>query len=189
MCELATDWAILQRGLLPAAKLVLWHLCDRHTAGSGCFPSQDHLIAAAEISRASLNTQLRRLEDAGLIRRQRRSGRDPKQWKSTRYILGFEADFAQKPGEFFGQRNGQKPSADFAQTPAKPRPDFDQKHPKPCPDSEQSHLRILDTNLVRKKLLPRVAHAQARMTHTRGKPSKPPASLPAARAFASRQGP
>ncbi len=151
MSELATDWAILQRGLLPAAKLVLWHLCDRHTPGSGCFPSQEHLTAAAEISRASLNTQLRRLEDAGLIRRQRRPGQGPKQWKSTRYILGFEADFPQKPGQFIGQRNGQKPSPDLAQTPAKPCPDFDQKHSKPCPDSEQSHLRILDTNLVRKK--------------------------------------
>ncbi len=151
MSELATDWAIRQRGLLPAAKLVLWHLCDRHTPDSGCFPSQDHLITAAEISRASLNTQLRRLEDAGLIHRQRRPGQAARQWKSTRYILGFEADFAQKPGEFFGQRNGQKPSPDLAQTPAKPCPDFDQKHPKPCPESEQSHLRILDTNLVRKK--------------------------------------
>ena len=140
MSELATHWAILQRGLLPAAKLVLWHLCDRHTPGSGCFPSQDHLIAAAEISRASLNTQLRRLEDAGLIRRQRRLGQGPGQWKPTRYVLGFEADFGQKQGQVLGQRNGQKPSPDFAHTPA-----------KPCPDFEQSHLRILDTNLVRKK--------------------------------------
>ena len=178
MSELATHWAILQRGLLPAAKLVLWHLCDRHTPGSGCFPSQDHLIAAAEISRASLNTQLRRLEDAGLIRRQRRPGRVQGQWKSTRYVLGFEAHFAQKSGQVFGQRNGQKPSPDLAQTPA-----------KPCPDFEQSHLRILDTNLVRKKLLPRVAHAHARRAHTRGKPPKPPAWQPAARAFAMRQGP
>ncbi len=151
MSELATDWAILQRGLLPAAKLVLWHLCDRHTPGWGCFPSQDHLIADAEISRASLNTRLRRLEDAGLIRRQRRPGQGPRQWKSTRYVLGFEADFAQKQGQVLGQRNPQKPSPDFVQTPAKPCPDFDQKHSKPCPDSEQSHLRILDTNLVRKK--------------------------------------
>ena len=188
MSEQATDWAIRQRGLLPAAKLVLWHLCDRHTPGSGCFPSQDHLIAAAEISSASLNTQLRRLGDAGLIRRQRRPGQGPGQWKSTRYILGFEADFAQKSGRVFGQRNGQKPTPDLAQSPAKPCLDFDQKHPKPCPDSEQSQLRILDTNLVRKKLLPRLARTRARMTHTRGRPLKPPASQPAARALASRQG-
>ena len=66
MIELATGWAILQRGLHPAAKLVLWHLCDRHTLGSGCFPSQDQPTADAEISRASLNTHLRKLEDAGL---------------------------------------------------------------------------------------------------------------------------
>ncbi len=97
MSDLATDWAIQQRRLHPAAKLVLWHLCDRHTPGSGCFPSQEQLTTDAEISRASLNTQLRRLEDAGLIRRQRRPGRGPTPWKSTRYTLGFEADFPQKP--------------------------------------------------------------------------------------------
>ena len=79
MSELATDWAILQRGLHPAAKLVLWYLCDRHTPDFGCYPSQDQLAADAEISRASLNTQLRRLEDAGLIRRQRRPGQGPKE--------------------------------------------------------------------------------------------------------------
>ena len=162
MSDLATDWAILQRGLHPTAKLVLWHLCDRHTLGSGCFPSQEQLTADAEISRASLNIQLRRLEEAGLIRRQRRPGRGPTPWKSTRYILGFEADFPQKPSPDSGRQSGQKPSPDLAQMPAKPCPEFDQKprkpcpdsdqkHPKPCPDLEQSHLRILDTNLVRKK--------------------------------------
>lgn len=150
MSERATDWAILQRGLLPAAKLVLWHLCDRHTLGSGCFPSQDQLTTDTEISRASLNTQLRRLEDAGLIRRQIRPGHGSKRWKATRYMLGFEDDFLLKP------------SPDFAQNPAKPSPDLQQKHPKPCPDSEQSHLQILDTNLVSKK-----ETTTARSTHTR----------------------
>jgi DNA-binding transcriptional ArsR family regulator len=200
MSKLATDWAILQRGLHPAAKLVLWHLSNRHTPGSGCFPSQDQLTADTEISRSSLNIQLRRLEEARLIRRLRRPGRGPTPWKSTRYILGFEADFPQKPSPDSGRKSGQKPSPDLAQVPTKPSPDLaqtpakpcpnsDQKHPKPCPDSEQSHLRILDTNLVRKKLLPRVARKRARMTRTRGRPPKPPASQPVAKGFAPKQGP
>ncbi len=120
MSDQATDLAIQQRGLHPAAKLGLWHLCNRHTLRSGCFPSQDQLTADTEISRASLNTQLRRLEAAGLIRRQRRTGRGPKQWKSTRYILGFEADFPQKPSPDSGRKSGQKPSPDLAQMPEKP---------------------------------------------------------------------
>ena len=172
MSELGTDWAILQRGLHPAAKLVLWHLCNRHTLGSGCFPSQDQLTADAEISCASLNIQLRRLEEAGLIRRHRRPGQGPTPWKSTRYILGFEADFPQKPSAVSGPQNSQKPSADLAQVPAKPCPEFDQKHPKPCPDLEQSHLRILDTNLVRKKgtTTARSTHASTHDTHAREAP-------------------
>jgi DNA-binding transcriptional ArsR family regulator len=172
MSELATDWAILQRGLHPAAKLVLWHLCDRHTSDLGCFPSQDQLTADTEISRASLNIQLRRLEDAGLIRRHRRPGRGPTPWKSTRYILGFEADFPQKPSPDSGRQSGQKPSPDLAQTPAKPCPDLQQKHPTPCPDLEQSHLRILDTNLVRKKetTTARSTHASTHDTHASDAP-------------------
>jgi len=172
MSKLATDWAILQRGLHPAAKLVLWHLSNRHTPGSGCFPSQDQLTADAEISRASLNIQLRRLEKAGLIRRLRRPGRGPTPWKSTRYILGFEADFPQKPSPDSGRKSGQKPSPDLAQFRAKPCPEFEQKHPKPCPDSQQSHLRILDTNLVRKKetTTARSVHASTHDTHAREAP-------------------
>ena len=172
MSELATDWAILQRGLHPAAKLVLWHLCNRHTPLSGCFPSQDLLTADTEISRASLNIQLRRLEEAGLIRRHRRPGRSPTPWKSTRYILGFEADFPQKPSPDSGRQSGQKPSPDLAQTLAEPCPEFDQKCRKPCPDLEQSHLRILDTNLVRKKetTTARSTHASRHDTHAREAP-------------------
>ena len=54
MSHRATNWAIQQRGLAPATKLVLWHLCDRHNPDYGRFPSQDQLAADAEISRAEL---------------------------------------------------------------------------------------------------------------------------------------
>ena len=140
MSHKATNWAIQQRGLMPATKLVLWYLCDRHTPDFGCYPSQDQLAADAEISRASLNTHLRKLEEAGLIRRQRRTEQGTKQRKSTRYLLGFEDDFPQKPCPDSGHGNGQKPC-----------PNLEQNREKPCPNPRQSHVRILDTNLVRKK--------------------------------------
>lgn len=127
MSHKATNWAIQQRGLSPATKLVLWHLCDRHNPDFGCFPSQDQLAADAEISRASLNVHLEKLEMSGLIRRQRRIDEDTRKQKSTRYILGFEEDFGREPCPESGHGNGQKP----------------------CPDFAKSRVQILDTNLVR----------------------------------------
>ena len=43
MSHAATNWAIQQRGLKPATKIVLWHLCDRHNPDFGCFPTQARL--------------------------------------------------------------------------------------------------------------------------------------------------
>ena len=97
MSHKATNWAIQQRGLSPVTKLVLWYLCDRHNPDFGCFPSQDQLAADAEISRASLNTHLEKLETAWLIRRQRRVDEVTRKQKSTRYVLGFEDDFGGGP--------------------------------------------------------------------------------------------
>ena len=151
MSHKATNWAIQQRGLMPATKLVLWYLCDRHTPDFGCYPSQDQLADDAEISRASLNTHLRKLEEAGLIRRQRRAEQGTKQRKSTRYLLGFEDDFWQKPCPDSGHGNGQKPC-----------PNLEQNCEKPCPNPEQSHVRILDMNLVRKKETTTARDAHAR---------------------------
>jgi hypothetical protein len=123
----ATNWAIQQRGLMPATKLVLWHLCDRHNPDFGCFPSQDQLAADVEISRASLNVHLEKLQAAGLIRRERRVDEATHRQKSTRYILGFEDDFHADPCPESGHGNGQKP----------------------CPDFAKSRVQNLDTNLVR----------------------------------------
>lgn len=127
MSHKATNWAIQQRGLSPVTKLVLWYLCDRHNPDFGCFPSQDQLAADAEISRASLNTHLEKLETAGLIRRHRRHSEDTHRRKSTRYILAFEDDFDCEPCPESGHGKPQKP----------------------CPDFGKSHVQNLDTNLVR----------------------------------------
>ena len=127
MSHKATNWAIQQRGLSPVTKLVLWYLCDRHNPDFGCFPSQDQLAADAEISRASLNMHLEKLETAGLIRRQRRVDEVTRKQKSTRYVLGFEDDFGGEPCPESGHGKPQKP----------------------CPDFGKSRVQNLDTNLVR----------------------------------------
>ena len=62
MSHHATNWAILQRGLKPTTKIVLWHLADRFNPDYGCFPSQDRLAHDCEISRSTLNAHLALLE-------------------------------------------------------------------------------------------------------------------------------
>jgi hypothetical protein len=153
MSHKATVWAIQQRGLKPATKIVLWFLCDRHNPDFGCFPTQARLADDAEMSISALNAHLAKLEELGLIYRVRTH--DPRTHKrqATRYILGFEEGFPQEPtpksGDgFCGTEEEQDPdptpdSGDGAISgfPAKPSPDF-----------AQSHLRNPETNLVREPL-------------------------------------
>lgn len=87
------------------------------------------MAADAEISRASLNTHLDRLERAGLIRRERRLDDDTKRQRTTRYFLGFEEDFTLKPC----------PDSGHGSTP------------EPCPDFLKSRVQNLDTNPVSKE--------------------------------------
>ena len=91
MSHVATNWAINQRGLKPATKIVLFYLADRHNPDYGCFPSQKTLAEDAEMSERSVRDHLDILEQKGLI--QRTSEQDGGKFKSTRYILAFEADF------------------------------------------------------------------------------------------------
>ena len=141
MSHRATNWAIQQRGLAPATELVLWHLCDRHNPDYGCFPSQDQLAADAEISRASLNVHLDKLERAGLIRRERRHSEGAHRRQSTRYFLGFEPEFSAQAELPLGAGNGPDPCPDSRHG----------KGQKPCPDFAKSHVQNLDTNLVSKE--------------------------------------
>lgn len=143
----ATNWAIKQRGLKPAAKVVLWHLCDRYHPDNGCFPSQDTLAADCEMSRSSLNQQLDTLEELGLIRREPRQDEATKRQKSTRYIFAFEKEWAQDVAE--------------------PCPDsghgsVSEKSPEPCPENGKSRVQILDTNLVREPVIEPPVRASAR---------------------------
>lgn len=93
MSHKATNWAVEQRGIKPIAKVLLWHLADRHHPENGCFPSQAALASYCEISRASVNRHLDELEAIGLIRREQRIDHETKKQLPTRYILAFEDDF------------------------------------------------------------------------------------------------
>ena len=116
MSHEATTWAIRQRGLPPAAKLVLWHLCDRYHPDHGCFPSQGTLADDCELSRSTLNTHLALLEERGLIHREARLDPRTKRQASTRYRFPFEEDFpvaaeAEKPCPKSGHGSDEAPQS------------------------------------------------------------------------------
>lgn len=114
MSHRATNWAIEQRGLKPATRIVLWHLADRHNPDFGCFPSQLDLARDCELSPSALNEHLKILEDRGLIKRIRRYDPETRRSRSTRYILCFEADFTQEPTPDSGVGVAAEPTPDFA---------------------------------------------------------------------------
>jgi hypothetical protein len=94
MSHAATNWAIQQKGLKPATKIVLWHLCDRHNPDLGCFPSLDRLAADCEMSRRSVQDHINILCRLNLVRVEkmpRKEGQLPR----NRYILGFELGLGQ----------------------------------------------------------------------------------------------
>jgi len=152
MSHAATNWAIQQRGLKPATKIVLWFLCDRHNPDFGCFPTQARLAEDAEMSISALNQHLATLEDLGLIHRIR--GHDPRTHRRlpTRYILGFENGFPEKPTPESG--DGFVEIAPENDTPSPEIADgaISGFQACPSPDLPQSHLRNPEYNLVREPL-------------------------------------
>ncbi len=149
----ATNWAIQRRGLKPATKIVLWHLCDRHNPDFGCFPTQARLAEDAEMSISALNAHLAKLEELRLIHRVR--AHDPRTHKrqATRYILGFENGFPQEPTPETGdgfcgteEEQGADPTPDSGDGAISGFSAI------PSPDFAQSHLRNPETNLVREPL-------------------------------------
>ena len=153
MSHKATVWAIQQRGLKPATKIVLWFLCDRHNPDFGCFPTQARLADDAEMSVSALNAHLAKLEELRLIHRVRTH--DPRTHKrqATRYILGFEEGFPQEPSPETGDGiGGTECEQDEDPTPDSGHGAISGFSPKPSPDFAQSHLRNPETNLVREPL-------------------------------------
>ena len=149
----ATNWAIQRRGLKPATKIVLWHLCDRHNPDFGCFPTQARLAEDAEMSVSALNAHLAKLEELRLIHRVR--AHDPRTYKrlATRYILGFEKGFPQEPTPESGDGFcGTEEEQHADPTPESGHGAISGLSAKPSPDFAQSHLRNPETNLVREPL-------------------------------------
>ncbi len=152
MSHAATNWAIQQRGLKPATKIVLWFLCDRHNPDFGCFPTQARLAEDAEMSISALNEHLATLESLGLIHRIRVKDLRTHRRLPTRYILGFEQEFPQKPPP-----ESEEGFVDIIEENHDPSPESTDGAISgfpgvPSPDFPQSHLRNPEYNLVREAL-------------------------------------
>lgn len=153
MSHEATAWAIKRKGISPTTKMVLWHLADCHNPSYGCFPSQAYLAQECEIGRTALNEHLRKLEEAGLVRRVRSKDPRTNRQRPTRYILGFEPEFEQEPcsesehGEL--ETEGEQSAGPCSEGEHGAVFGFDGE---PCSDSGQSRVRNPNTNLVREPL-------------------------------------
>jgi len=116
MSHNATNWAIKQRGISPAAKLVLWHLADRFHPDHGCFPSKDRLAEDCEMSVRSVFNQIEKLVAAGLVIVLQNSGKSSDgKFYSNSYILGcdplFEQHITKPSAKFADGKNTSLPSA------------------------------------------------------------------------------
>lgn len=95
MSHYMTALAMKQRGLKPAAKIVLYWLADHHNSETGmCFPSLKTLAKECEMDVATVKRHLIHLEDAGLIERNKRHRENGSQ-TSTQYILRLFEGLAQ----------------------------------------------------------------------------------------------
>lgn len=135
MSHKATNWAVSVRGLKPAPKIVLWHLADRHNKDTGrCDPSQALLADDCEMSRASVNTHLTKLEQLGFIKRIQRINSATKRQESTAYMLNFDVLRPQDVETHVQNLDTEAVS---------------KKEADPCPENGESRVQNLDTNPVR----------------------------------------
>lgn len=147
MSHAATNWAIKQRGLKPAAKIVLWHLADCHNAHTGqCNPKQATLAYLCEMSRSTLNIHLDKLEEMGLIKRVVQVDERSRKQRPTSYFLAF--DDAENT---VSENQTRAPYVECAATTYcapvsenQTRP-ASEKREKPCPDFGDSRVRNSDT--------------------------------------------
>lgn len=150
MSHAATNWAIKQRGLKPAAKIVLWHLADCHNGHSGqCNPRQALLAHLCEMSKSTLNVHLAGLEKHGLIRRHRDVDPATKKQRPTHYSLAMDEGFGRKkPESGSGTRTqdvGGSPQ-DIVEPSPETGPGAESgKQQKPSPDSGQTRVRNPDS--------------------------------------------
>lgn len=147
MSHAATNWAIKQRGLKPATKIVLWFLADCHNGHTGqCNPKQTTLADMCEMSRSTLNLHLDKLEESGLIRRVTKVDPETKKQRPTHYILAL--DDPQNP-----ESENRTPARDVegeTQDVGEPCPKtghgaVSENRQKPCPNFEHSRVRKSDS--------------------------------------------
>lgn len=145
MSHNATNWAIRQKGLKPATKIVLWHLADCHNPAGGCFPSQKYLADECEMSRSTVNEHLDKLEKAGLIRRETQVDPRTKQQLPTQYHLALDGIlFVTETQDVDDEETADASAVSEIRTGS-----VSGKTQKPCPENDHSRVRNPDTNLVR----------------------------------------
>ena len=95
MSHYMTALAMKQKGLKPAAKIVLYWLADHHNSETGkCFPSLKTLAIECEMDVATVKRHLKHLEDIGVIHRHQRHRENGSQ-TSTQYTLQMSEPLAQ----------------------------------------------------------------------------------------------
>lgn len=95
MSHYMTALAMKQKGLKPAAKIVLYWLADHHNETTGdCFPSIARIAQLADMSRRSVENQIAKLEQLGLVVRSERY-RDIGGKTSNHYTLHMQESDAQ----------------------------------------------------------------------------------------------
>ena len=148
MSHAATNWAIRQRGLKPATKIVLWHLADCHNAHTGqCNPKQSTLADMCEMSRSTLNLHLEKLEALGLIKRVISIDEATKRQRPTHYVLALdEAEKSVSENQTRAQYTVQ-PSLDIAPPcPKTGHGAVSENRQEPCPKIDQTRVLKSDTN-------------------------------------------
>jgi DNA-binding MarR family transcriptional regulator len=139
MSHAATNWAIRQKGLKPATKVVLWFLSDCHNGHTGqCNPRQDTLADECEMSRSTVNLHLAKLEELGLIKRIPKIDPKTNRQRATDYILLM--DGAEKSAS---ENKTQPQDVVGAASENDTRP-VSEKSDKPCPKKPAS--RVLNSD-------------------------------------------
>lgn len=165
MSGVAVRWAMRQRGLKPATKIVLWCLADHHNAKTGeCFPMQETIAAECEMSRSTVNLHLAILEESGLVRRTNTIDSKTKRQRPTRYILAIEDQAVSENRTEAMSENRTFPAKAVSEIASGNRtPD-----PEPCPKNDESRVRKSDCNLGRE---PKEEEEETRASANSSQPS------------------
>ena len=142
----ATNWAIKQRGLKPATKIVLWHLADCHNGHTGqCNPKQETLAYLCEMSRSTVNLHLDKLEEMGLIRREQHVDKATRKKRPTHYVLSMDEP-EKTVSESRTRALDMGPDTQDMVQPVSENETraVSEKQPKPCPKNGDSRVRNSD---------------------------------------------